>query len=195
MSLQPAHHQNILAPHYPEHFPLCVDLDGTLVKEHTLWHLNAHKKPGFLKNFFPFSWPLIKEKMAHCADLSTTRWTYHTRLIDCLRLWHAQGVRLYLVTGAPEKIAHHVADRLGLFSDVWASSSSHNLVGRNKGAHLCHQFGVYGYTYIGDTWKDRLVWNTSKDIITVGKQNSLLTRYLHHTKTEHQNVFSIPHDA
>jgi hypothetical protein len=192
---QVADHQNALVPDYPMAFPVCVDLDGTLVKEHTLWHLNSFGKPDFFHNFFPFSWPLIKEKMAHSADLSTTRWTYHTRLIDCLRRWHATGTPLYLVTGAPEKIAHHVADRLGLFSDVWASSSKHNLVGHNKAAHLCHQFGAYGYTYIGDAWKDRLVWKTSKDIITVSRPKSLLTRYLHHSKSPNQGVFSIPHSS
>ena len=180
-------------PIYGPKFPICIDLDGTLVKEHTLWHLNLPWDWSLGKKLFPPLWPLIKSKMANACDLNQTKWTYHALLIKQLQHWHEEGAHLYLVTGAPEKIAQHVADQIGLFSDVWASSGAHNLVGGHKASHLCHQFGAYGYTYVGDSWKDCAVWKTSKDIITVAPKNSLLSWYLKKTKPDHQGIFHIPH--
>jgi phosphoserine phosphatase len=181
-------------PQYPENFPICIDLDGTLVKEHTLWHLNWNWKLHHLYGLFSTRWPAIKSTVADAGQPDHKRWTYHHRLEDQMRLWHAQGARLYLVTGAPKKIADYVADRMGLFTDVWCSSSTHNLVGPRKAAHLRYHFGVNGYTYIGDSWQDRAVWETSKDVITVAPPASKLFKHLQRSIRKDQRLFCIPHE-
>jgi len=176
-------------PQYDPGFPICIDLDGTIVKEHTLLHIPRAWDWALLSLVSPPSWPSIKSKWVQHADLSKTNWTYHAPLIAQMHLWHSQGTPLYLVTGAPEKIAHHMAEKIGLFSDVWSSSYRHNLVGSKKATLLCHHFGKAGYTYVGDSWKDRLVWKTSKDIITVAPAGSYLVRYLQQSAQPNQRIF------
>jgi len=181
-------------PEYPPDFPICIDLDGTLVKEHTLWHMHWDCSIQNIRELaVSWPWPRFKSKLAGVSNLSQSQWTYHQPLIDQLQRWHYQGARLYLVTGAPEKIATHVAHRIGLFFDVWSSSSTENLVGHRKADHLRHHFGAYGYTYIGDSWKDCPVWETSKDIISVAPASSLLGRRLKRRALPYQRLFWLPH--
>jgi hypothetical protein len=190
-------------PDYAPGFPICIDLDGTLVCEHTIWHLNlslwAVTKAWVqtdLKSLFPkVLWPGVKTRMAHAAHMDQAKMTYHRGLLLQMHHWHAQGLRLYLVTGAPEKIAHYVADGVGLFTDVWSSSAQHNLVGHKKGNLLRHRFGPFGYTYIGDSWKDQAVWKTSVDVISVTKTQSALAQHLKQTILPSQRLFCFPHDC
>lgn len=190
-------------PNYDPGFPICIDLDGTLVREHTIWHLNlsfwAMTKAWVrtdAKSLFPkVFWPGIKTRMANAAHMDQAKMTYHGGLLLQMRHWHKLGLPLYLVTGAPEKIAHHVADGVGLFTDVWSSSAQHNLVGHEKGNLLRHRFGPFGYAYIGDSWKDRAVWNTSADVICVAKAQSALAQHLKKSLLPPQRLFCFPHDA
>jgi hypothetical protein len=189
-------------PNYDPGFPICIDLDGTLVREHTIWHLNlslwAVTKAWVqtdLRSLFPkVFWPGVKTRMANAAHMDQSKMTYHGGLLLQMRHWHKQGVPLYLVTGAPEKIAHYVADRVGLFTDVWSSSAQYNLVGDQKGNLLRHRFGPFGYTYIGDSWKDQAVWKTSADVISVTKTQSALAQHLKQTVLPTQRLFFFPHD-
>lgn len=190
-------------PDYAPGFPICIDLDGTLVREHTIWHLNlslwAMTKAWIrtdLNSLFPkVFWPGVKTRMAHGAPMDRAHMTYHGGLLLQMRHWHTMGLPLYLVTGAPEKIAHYVADRVGLFTDVWSSSAQYNLVGHQKGALLRHRFGPFGYTYIGDSWKDQAVWTTSADVICVAKTDSGLVQHLNKTIKPPQRLFCFPHGA
>lgn len=179
-------------PDYPPGFPLCIDLDGTLVREHTLWHLKV--SPWWVvKSMFPPRWPLFKEKMARACDLEKTHWTYHQALMAQLHYWHGAGVTLILVTGAPEKIAHHVAQHVGLFSQVHASSSRCNLVGQRKADFLIQRFGAHAYGYVGDSWKDIPVWKASKDILVVAEEESSLVGHLKGIRGVDQRLFCLPH--
>lgn len=188
-------------PDYDPGFPICIDLDGTLVREHTIWSLNLSILsmasawwPSPIASLWPaVIWPGIKTRMAAMAHLDQARMTYHRGLLNQIQHWHTNGSPLYLVTGAPQKIAQHVADRIGLFTDVWSSSARYNLVGQKKGNLLQHQFGSFGYTYIGDSWKDRFVWATSKDIISITDATSSLAQHLKKTTLPHQRLFCFPH--
>jgi phosphoserine phosphatase len=190
-------------PDYAPGFPICIDLDGTLVKEHTIWHLKlslwAMTKAWIrtdLNSLFPtVFWPSLKTRMADAAEMNQARLTYHTGLLVQMQRWHRQGVALYLVTGAPEKIARHVADGVGLFTDVWSSSAQYNLVGDQKGDLLRHRFGPFGYTYVGDSWKDVAIWKTSVDVICVAKTHSALAQHLKKTIMPPQGLFFFPHDT
>jgi hypothetical protein len=190
-------------PDYAPGFPICIDLDGTLVCEHTIWHLNlslwAMTKAWVQTDLRSLSpkvfWPGVKTRMAQAACMDQAKMTHHGGLMLQMNHWHKMGLPLYLVTGAPEKIARYVADRVGLFTDVWSSSARYNLVGRRKGALLRHRFGPFGYTYIGDSWKDQAVWKTSVDVMCVAKTDSALAQHLAQTLLPSQRLFCFPHDA
>ena len=80
--------------------PLCVDLDGTLVKTDTLWettiaNLKAHPWKGFM---FPI-WlaggrARLKQRLAEGVNLDCESLPYTPELLDYLRKAHSDGREL-----------------------------------------------------------------------------------------------------
>ena len=140
--------------------PLCVDLDGTLVKSDTFVDslmVLARRHPGaFVRS--PL-WALqgkahMKSQVASLVTLDVDHLPYNRPLLDYLRDEHASGRKLYLATGADRVLARKVAAHLGIFEDVLASDGAVNLTGRNKLQHLEQRFAADGFDYIGNALPD-----------------------------------------
>ena len=139
--------------------PLCVDLDGTLVKSDTLVDsllvLVRNQPLAVLK--VPF-WAAgnkaaMKAKVASMVSLDPRTLPYNRSLLKFLHLQHNEGRKIYLTTGADRALAARVADHLGIFSDVLASDGVINLTGQEKLAVLKHRFQS-GFDYIGNSRHD-----------------------------------------
>jgi 4-hydroxybenzoate polyprenyltransferase len=140
--------------------PLCVDLDGTLVKSDTfvdsLMVLARRYPTAFLRT--PL-WALkgkahLKSQVASMVTLDVAHLPYNRPLLDYLRDEHAAGRPLYLATGADRVLAWKIATHLGIFKDVMASDGALNLTGRNKLQHLEQRFAADGFDYIGNALPD-----------------------------------------
>ena len=140
--------------------PLCVDLDGTLVKSDTFVDslmVLVRRQPGaFLRT--P-AWALkgkahVKSQVGSLVSLDVEHLPYNRPLLDYLRGEHAAGRKLYLATGADRELAHRVANHLGIFEDVLASDGRVNLTGRNKLQHVEKRFAADGFDYIGNALPD-----------------------------------------
>ena len=140
--------------------PLCVDLDGTLVKSDTFVDslmVLARRHPGaFVRT--PL-WALkgkahVKSQVASMVTLDVAHLPYNRPLLDYLKDEHAAGRKLYLATGADRVLARKVAVHLGIFEDVLASDGAVNLTGRNKLQHLEQRFAADGFDYIGNALPD-----------------------------------------
>jgi 4-hydroxybenzoate polyprenyltransferase len=139
--------------------PLCVDLDGTLVKSDTLLDtvvVLARQSPRSLL-MFP-AWvaqgkAAFKRKVTSIAEIDVVHLPYNQPLLEYLRQEHAAGREIYLATGADTLIAERVAAHLGIFSGVMASDGSTNLTGHNKLAAFRKRFPG-GFCYIGNARPD-----------------------------------------
>jgi 4-hydroxybenzoate polyprenyltransferase len=140
--------------------PLCVDLDGTLVKSDTFVDslmVLARRHPGAFMRA-PL-WALqgkaqMKSQVASLVTLDVAHLPYNRPLLDYLRDEHAAGRKLYLATGADRALARKVAAHLGIFEEVLASDGAVNLIGRNKLQHLEQRFAADGFDYIGNALPD-----------------------------------------
>ena len=140
--------------------PLCVDLDGTLVKSDTFVDslmVLARRHPGAFMRA-PF-WAMkgkayVKSQVASMVTLDVAHLPYNRPLLDYLRDEHAAGRKLYLATGADRVLARKVAAHLGIFEEVLASDGAVNLTGRNKLRHLEQRFAADGFDYIGNALPD-----------------------------------------
>jgi 4-hydroxybenzoate polyprenyltransferase len=139
--------------------PLCVDLDGTLVKSDTfvdaLMVLVRHHPAAVLRT--PL-WVLkgkahLKSQVASLVTLDVAHLPYNLPLLNYLRDEHAAGRKLYLATGADRTQARRIAAHLGIFEDVMASDGTVNLTGNHKLQHLEHRF-AQGFDYIGNALPD-----------------------------------------
>ena len=139
--------------------PLCVDLDGTLVKSDTLLDsviVLARQSPSSLLRF-----PLwiaqgkaaFKRHVSSSVELDVVHLPYNQPLLEFLRQQHAAGRELYLTTGADDLLAQRVAAHLGLFTGVLASDGTLNLTGHNKLTAFQQRFPA-GFSYIGNARAD-----------------------------------------
>jgi 4-hydroxybenzoate polyprenyltransferase len=135
--------------------PLCVDLDGTLIRSDLLLESVLRlvgRNPLFL--FMLPVWLLrggaaLKAEIGARVELNAAALPYDSELLNWLRAERARGRELWLCTGANERLAAQVAGHLGLFAGVLASDPGHNLVGRAKTQRLIAQFGLGGFENCG----------------------------------------------
>ena len=142
-----------------ETVPLCVDLDGTLVKSDTLLDtviVLARQSPASLLRFPKWvaeGKASFKRKVSLIAEIDVVHLPYNQPLLEYLRQQHAAGRAIYLATGADTLLAERVAAHLGIFAGVLASDGSVNLTGRNKLAAFQDRFPA-GFCYIGNARPD-----------------------------------------
>lgn len=139
--------------------PLCVDLDGTLVKSDTLvdsvLYLARHhpgelpKIPGWLSK----GKAALKRHVASRAALDVETLPYNEPLLAYLREQYAAGRCLYLATAADTVLAERIAAYLGIFEGVLASDGATNLAGNHKLAAFHEAFGD-DFSYIGNAKPD-----------------------------------------
>lgn len=164
--------------------PLCVDLDGTLVKSDTLVDgilLLARQQPRS-----PLSWfgwvrkgkAGFKREITSRAVVDVEHLPYNQPLLEYLREEHARGREIYLATAADIGFARQVAEHVGLFTDVLASDGTLNLAGSNKLAAFQQRFPG-GFSYIGNAIPDRTLLQASHQPMVAnphGKLRSAMRR-------------------
>lgn len=153
--------------------PLCVDLDGTLVKTDTFAQallLLVRTCPAAL-----FSIPgwakaglaSFKRSVARAIQLDPAALPYHSGLLDFLKQEKELGRELILVTASDEAPANAVAGHIGLFDDVMASDGTVNLKSSRKRDALVARFGEKGFAYAGNSSDDLAVWSAAAETIVV----------------------------
>jgi 4-hydroxybenzoate polyprenyltransferase/phosphoserine phosphatase len=153
--------------------PLVVDLDGTLVKTDLLYEALCRllKRNPLYVFMLPFwLWKgkaYVKHQIARTVRLEVETLPYHEQLLDYLKSQHARGRSLVLATAANKRLAQQVADYLQLFETVLASDQSTNLSGERKRDRLVSAFGLKGFDYTGNDWRDLPVWTAARKAIVV----------------------------
>jgi 4-hydroxybenzoate polyprenyltransferase len=148
--------------------PLCVDLDGTLLKADSLHELvvRVFKQQPWVLFYLPL-WLLrgkhvLKRELARRCQLDVAALPYNSECLAFLRAEKQRGRVLYLVTGAYQDVAQAVADYIGLFDGVFATDTTQNLTGKRKAALLVEKFGVKGFAYAGNDMVDVPVWENAQ---------------------------------
>lgn len=140
--------------------PLCVDLDGTLVKSDTLLDsllFLVSNRPALL---FALPGRLLRGKAAFKAfitesiSLDVVRLPYNHKLLHYLDEQHQRGREIYLATGANIALARRVAAHLGIFKGVLGSDEDLNLTGHNKLERLRSTLGPGEFDYVGNATPD-----------------------------------------
>jgi 4-hydroxybenzoate polyprenyltransferase/phosphoserine phosphatase len=147
--------------------PLCVDLDGTLLRTDSLHEalVSALRRAPWIAFALPF-WLLrgraaFKREVARRAELDPALLPYDPGVLELIRAERGKGRRIVLATAADESIAQAVARHLGLFDEVVASDGTHNLKGAGKASALRERFGERGFDYVGDSRADHAPWSAA----------------------------------
>ena len=153
--------------------PLCVDLDGTLIKtdmmRESLVRLTA-RNPLYLPAIL-FWWArgraFLKQQLAARVKIDAATLPYNEEFIAFLREAKRGGRKLILVTASDRAMAKPVADHIGIFDEVLASDGKTNLRGANKFKALTERFGERGFDYAGNSTVDFAVWEGARQAIVV----------------------------
>lgn len=157
--------------------PLCVDLDGTLLRSDILYEsllALLARNPLYL---FVIPWWLmrgkaaVKRQLASRIKLSPETLPYDERVLEILRTTE-QRPRV-LCTASDQILVQPIADHLGLFEHVIASDGRTNLSGCNKGKALADRYGDRGFDYMGNGRVDLKVWERSAGAIVVNNGTRL----------------------
>ncbi len=159
--------------HPADHLPLCVDLDGTLIRTDLLWEslLLLLRQNFWALLLVPF-WALrgraaLKHQVARRVTIDAASLPYNKELLDWIFEQKQLGRSILLATGSNEKLASEVADYLGCFDEVLASTESVSLTGSAKQAALVIKFGHRQFDYVGNSQADISVWKHARTAIVV----------------------------
>jgi 4-hydroxybenzoate polyprenyltransferase/phosphoserine phosphatase len=169
--------------------PLCVDLDGTLVRTdtlvETLWELVPTSAifallPALLRGRSAF-----KAEVARHAQVDPRLLPYNETLLSWLREQKAAGRMLVLATASNIRVAEAVARHLDLFDEVIASDETHNLKGAAKAEALVARFGRRGFAYAGNEAADLPIWREAGAVLVVNAPDGLLAKVRNSMPVEH----------
>ena len=159
--------------------PLCVDLDGTLLR------VNSMHEAAFaavLEDWRVLFWlPLwlaggrarLKRELAARWRFVAAHLPYNHALLQLVEQERVRGRRIVLCTAADRQVAEAVAEHLGVFDEVIASEGTSNLRGAHKAEALCRRFGERGFIYAGNDATDHAVWSCAAAALVVNAPASV----------------------
>ncbi|HYF51952.1 MAG TPA: UbiA family prenyltransferase [Planctomycetota bacterium] len=159
--------------------PLCVDLDGTLLKTDSLVEMtfSALKQRPFLLLRLPAlicsGKAALKHEIASLSKLDPAKLPLNEELLAFLKRERSAGRYLVLATGANRSIAERINARLGLFDEIIASDCTQNVCGEVKRDELVRRFGAQGFAYAGNSSADHPVWAAAGEAIVVNAKRSV----------------------
>jgi 4-hydroxybenzoate polyprenyltransferase len=147
--------------------PLCVDLDGSLIKSDSLFDafcefvrrdpLSIWRVPLWLMG----GRARVKIEIARRAPLDAANLPYNLTLLHYLQAECREGRPLYLATGADAGLAERVAAHLGIFQGVLGTEGNVNLTKSRKLARLKERFGEFDY--VGNSDADVVILTGSHE--------------------------------
>ena len=162
--------------------PIVVDLDGTLVRDDTLYVLAWQmllKKPwacAMLPVALLKGKAAMKQYMSGVLDLDPRSLSFHEELIEWLKNQQAHGRDIVLCTASSQQVADIIAEHVGFFDEVIGSGDEINLSGTRKAALLVERYGRQGFDYCGNASVDLQVWKDANAAVVVNAKNELADR-------------------
>ncbi len=161
--------------------PLCVDLDGTLVKLDTLHQalfLLLRRNPASIfriPGWIAKGKAHLKDQVMQRVTLDASALPYHKEFMAYLRQEHENGRRLILATASNYRTANGIAEHLGIFSDTISSTVDTNMRHSRKLEAIQERFPTFGYA--GNDTADFPIWDAAEEVILVNPTQPALAKY------------------
>ena len=158
-------------------YDIYVDLDGTLIKTDILYEsVLLLIKWKFLYLFILPFWLLkgkcnLKYQISQLVDINPKTLPYNKSFLNYLKEQHKAGRKLILATATTEKYAQAIADYLGIFSQIIASTDKQNVSGSVKLEKI--KSNTKDFTYAGNASIDMLIFPYAKESLIVNPTRGL----------------------
>jgi 4-hydroxybenzoate polyprenyltransferase len=161
--------------------PLCVSLDGALIKSDILSEGIVRLVRNNIRNFLAIPWwrlhgrATLRQRVARATDWESTLLPDNGEFLDWLRQQRESRRHLVLCTEAGEEEGRLIAARYGLFDEVIATNGAHS-GGRALMERLVGKYGERGYDYAGCELQDLAVWDKARRAVIVSPDRRLRSR-------------------
>ncbi len=161
--------------------PLCVDMDGTLIRTdltvETALEL-LRRNPLYLFGFL--FWLCkgrahLKREIALRAVIDVANIPYDERVLAWLNDT-GDTRRRVLCTASDQRLADAVAAQVGVFDEALGSDGVRNIGGRGKRDALLERYGERGFDYAGNAATDLHVWRHARRAIVVNATPGVVRR-------------------
>ena len=169
--------------------PVCIDLDGTLLRTDVLSEalvVYIVRYPWRLFNLL--IWFLkgrahLKERISEIIDLDMSVLPVNQQIVDLIYHYKTQGHQVLLVTAAPQKYGAAAATHFDFFDEVMTSRENCNLRSKEKAKSLVEKFGEGQFIYAGNSAHDLPVWSHAQEVIAINAPFWVLKKILVLPKT------------
>jgi 4-hydroxybenzoate polyprenyltransferase len=172
--------------------PLCVDLDGTLVRTDTFIEalLQLIRQSPLVVFLIPI-WFIrglahLKGEVARRLTVDPATLPYDEALLTFLHAEKAKGRYIVLVSATDQAQADAVALHLGIFNDVIASDGTTNLKSAAKAQRLSQMYGAGAFDYAGNEMADMAVWREAGGVILVNADANTTLRIKAERQVAHE---------
>jgi len=162
--------------------PLCVDLDGTLIKADMMFDSIALliKKNPLYMFIIPF-WLMkgklyLKEQLLKNVKQDINNVPINQEVVDYIINEKKNGRNIILVTASMQFYADEFKEKFYFLDEAIGTKEGVNLVGTAKAEYLKNRFGDKGFDYIGDSRKDLFVWKYAANALIVGNNNEIIAK-------------------
>lgn len=162
--------------------PLCVDLDGTLIRgDISVEALLLAFKHNPLKTFAAIlsgcgSLPKTKVNIAKLANPDPAASIPIKDFVSYLQNQKSEGRKIILISASTDSQVKTFGDFFGLFDESIGSSDKRNLKGSGKADYLVERFGEKQFDYAGNSSADLPVWKKSRKSIVVNANPSVIKK-------------------
>ena len=161
---------------------LFVDLDNTLTRSDFFLEplLRLLRKDPMVILLLPL-WLIhgrgyFKKQLSDRISIDVTEIPFDDKVLEYLSQEHKAGRKIVLATASNQVFANQVANHLGIFDHVIASSLDLNTKGKNKLAAMKRYAGEQSFDYVGDSHADILIWKHINRALVVSPQPGVLKR-------------------
>lgn len=162
--------------------PLCVDLDGTLIRE----DVTTLSVKSFLQKSPHLFWKVLiwicqgraicKERLAGVTEIPLDTLTFNEALLKIIKREKIKGRPIVLATAADQKQAQAVEEYLTLFDHIIASNGRANRRAQEKADILTLLFQETGFLYAGNSTDDLHVWAAARGALCVNTPGKVLDK-------------------
>ena len=167
-----------MAPEIKNDYPVCVDLDGTLIRGDIFVESIFHfAKQSFANIFLVIVWlfrgvAFTKMMVARRVTVDPRSLPYNETLLTLLKAAKSRGNKIYLTTAAHRRTARAIVEHLPFFDGYLATNGKLNLKAANKLELIQKKLGS-NFNYIGDSNADTVLLKEAQDGILVSKSKRL----------------------
>lgn len=176
----PSHDSTLNIAVAPKLPVIVVDMDGTLTPVDTLHEITLRllaDKPmvlpvliaALLKGKSKF-----KNSTAIESEISGEQFPINAALCSWLKQKKLEGHAIWLATGSNVRLAQSVAEHLGIFDEILASTEAINLVGTTKLEEITKLLEGREFWYAGNSRADLPIWEAAHGAILVGPNRAAL---------------------